>query len=244
MLSRIALAATLATLLSYTAAAPAVHGLETRQDNGLGTPRQIQWLKTTPGGQGQADPGVYCLNVNSPGFSSRTIGMLVSRQVHGITIAYQPLFANHSSTCVSGGPGAVDGSGHPADVQLFYYNLGATQIKVQDTTTGEVSCVDFGNTSNGSPITIAACDVNAPGQKLYITDDFHIAVENGPGQCMDVQAESGIQPIRPYGILKSVQSWQVRFPCCPAFVEHELKKTCQCTAGNENQVRLREATLP
>jgi hypothetical protein len=102
---------------------------------------------------------------------------------------------------------------------LFYYNLGATQIKVQDTTTGEVSCVDFGNPSNGSPITIAACDANAPGQKLYITDDLHIAVENGPGQCMDVQAESGIQPIAPYGILKSVQSWEVCIPRLPAVVE-------------------------
>lgn len=75
MPSRIALAATLATLLSYATAAPTIRGLEARQDNGLGTPRQIQWLKTAPGGQGQADPGVYCLNVNSPGFSSRTIGM-------------------------------------------------------------------------------------------------------------------------------------------------------------------------
>jgi hypothetical protein len=129
-----------------------------------------------------------------------------------------PTFSTYSGSCVSGGPGAVDGSGHPADTQLFYYNLGATKIKVQDTTSGEVSCVDFANASNGSPITIAACNDNAPGQNLYITDDFHIAVENGPGQCMDVVADSGIQNVKPYGILKSVSAWD-------------------CFGGNENQVR-------
>jgi hypothetical protein len=124
-----------------------------------------------------------------------------------------------SSTCVPGGPGSTEASGHPADVQLFYYNLGATQIRVQDTTTGEVFCVDFGSPTNGSPITIATCDANAPGQKLSITDDLHIAVENGPGQCMDVRAESVELPVKPYGLLKEVQSWEVRVPRCPAVVE-------------------------
>jgi hypothetical protein len=127
---------------------------------------------------------------------------------------------NHSGGCISGGPGDVDGSGHPADVQLFYYNLGATKIKVKDTASNEVFCVDFGNNpSNNGRITIATCDDNAPGQKLYITDDLHIAVENGPGQCLDIQSDSGIQNVKPYGILKSAQSYQVRIPRRPAVVE-------------------------
>lgn len=121
-----------------------------------------------------------------------------------------------SGSCFNIGPGEISGSGGPGDAQLFYYNLGATKIRMFDTASNEVFCVDFGNPTNGGRISIAACDDNAPGQNLYITDDRHIAVENGPGQCMDVQAESGIQPVRPYGILKSIQSWE-------------------CSFGNENQ---------
>ncbi|GHJ84556.1 hypothetical protein NliqN6_0958 [Naganishia liquefaciens] len=162
-----------------------------------GPARQIRWLKTTPEEPGQAGPGEKCLQVNSPGFSTRTIGI---------------------GGCFNVGPGETNGSGGPGDAQLFYYNLGATKIQMFDTASDEVFCVDFGsNPANGGRISIAACDDNAPGQRLYITDDHHIAVENGPGQCMDVQAESGIQNVRPYGILKSIQSWQ-------------------CSFGNENQI--------
>jgi hypothetical protein len=74
MLSHLALVATLAALVSYTTAAP-VHGLEARQSTPLGEARQIRWLKTTPEEPGQAGPGEKCLQVNSPGFSSRSIGM-------------------------------------------------------------------------------------------------------------------------------------------------------------------------
>jgi hypothetical protein len=75
----------------------------------------------------------------------------------------------------------------------FYYNLGATKIQMFDTASDEVFCVDFGsNPANGGRISIAACDDNAPGQRLYITDDHHIAVENGPGQCTSSLAVSNI----------------------------------------------------
>lgn len=121
------------------------------------------------------------------------------------------------------GPGESSAGG-PGDVQLFYYNIGATKIQVVDTTTSEVRCVDFGdNPTDGGTIRINPCVDNAPGQNLFITDDLHIAVENGPGQCLDVQAESGIQPIRPYGAVKSVQSWS-------------------CVFGNENQVSRKESS--
>ena len=127
----------------------------------------------------------------------------------------------HSGYCRDLGPGERDGSGNIGDIQLFYYNVGATKIQVVDTTTSEVRCVDFGdNPTNGGTIRISPCVDNAPGQNLYITDDLHIAVENGPGQCLDVQAESGLQPIKPYGAVKSVQSYD-------------------CSFGNENQVRIR-----
>lgn len=124
----------------------------------------------------------------------------------------------YSGYCRNLGPGETDGSGNIGDTQLFYYTLGSTKIKVVDTTTSEVRCVDFGdNPTNGGTIRINPCVDNAPGQNLYITDDLHIAVENGPGQCLDVQAESGLQPIKPYGAVKSVQSYD-------------------CVFGNENQV--------
>ncbi|KAI5448927.1 hypothetical protein NCC49_005750, partial [Naganishia albida] len=60
---------------------------------------------------------------------------------------------------------------------------------------------------------------DVPQQQLYITDDNHIAVENGPGSCADVRAESGPQGshARPYGSLKDLQSWT-------------------CTYGNTNQI--------
>lgn len=128
-----------------------------------------------------------------------------------------PTDLDNSGNCLNVGPGESTPLG-PGDLQLFYYNLGATKIRVLNPDTGEVSCVDFGdNPTNGSPIRLASCVDNAPGQNLYITDDLHIAVENGPGQCLDVQAESGTRPTAPYGSVKDVQSYE-------------------CSFGNENQV--------
>ncbi|GHJ84565.1 hypothetical protein NliqN6_0967 [Naganishia liquefaciens] len=196
MLSYLAVAGTLASLLTSTAAAP-INGLDTRADAVPdGVPRQIRWLKTTPESPGQAAPGEYCLQVGPPGFSTGIVNI---------------------GGCFNASPGEST-SGGPGDLQLFYYNLGATKIRVFNPDTSEVQCVDFGdNPSDGSSIRLAQCVDNAPGQNLYITDDLHIAVENGPGQCLDVQAESGLQPIRPYGVVKSVQSWS-------------------CSSGNDNQI--------
>ena len=62
------------------------------------------------------------------------------------------------------------------------------------------------------------CYQGLAAQSLYITDDNHIAVENGPGQCLDVQAESSPDTSGPYPISKRLQTWD-------------------CTFGNANQVR-------
>lgn len=62
------------------------------------------------------------------------------------------------------------------------------------------------------------CYEGLAAQRLYITDDNHIAVENGPGQCLDVQAESSSDTSGPYPIIKRLQTWD-------------------CTFGNGNQVR-------
>ncbi|KAJ9107973.1 hypothetical protein QFC20_003658 [Naganishia adeliensis] len=108
-----------------------------------------------------------------------------------------------------------------AKFQIFTdssHTAGSTQIRMIDSSDGDVVCVDFGsNPANGGRITTETCDDDATGQRLYTTDDDHIAMENGPGQCMDVQAESGPLPIRLYGVLKSIQNWA-------------------CALGNPNQV--------
>lgn len=105
--------------------------------------------------------------------------------------------------------------------QRWAYNRGSTKICVAPNTyTDTEYCIDFGTNlgSNGQTLYIwQAYDV--PQQQLYITDDDHIAVENGPGNCVDVRAESGPQPdyARPFGSLKDVQIWS-------------------CSGGNTNQV--------
>ena len=111
-----------------------------------------------------------------------------------------------------------------APFQLWEYTLGSTKICVAPNSYSETRyCIDFGTNlgSNGQTLYIWQAYEGLPAQQLFITDDKHIAVENGPGQCVDVRAESGPQPAiaRPYGSLKDVQSWQ-------------------CTSGNNNQVRL------
>jgi hypothetical protein len=58
---------------------------------------------------------------------------------------------------------------------------------------------------------------DVPQQHLFITPDNHIAVENGPGHCVDIRAESTSDDSGPYPITKFAQTYQ-------------------CTAGNTNQV--------
>jgi hypothetical protein len=103
-----------------------------------------------------------------------------------------------------------------APFQTFDYTLGSTKICVSPNPYSQdiQYCIDFGTNlgADGQTLYIwQAYDV--PQQQLYITDDAHIAVENGPGQCADVRAESGPQPsyARPYGSLKDVQSWTCTF---------------------------------
>lgn len=105
----------------------------------------------------------------------------------------------------SGGCLSDTQNGEVPDLHRFFYTAGSTQIRMIDSSDGDVVCVDFGsNPANGGRITTETCDDDATGQRLYTTDDDHIAMENGPGQCMDVQAESGPLPIRLYGVLKSI----------------------------------------
>ena len=103
--------------------------------------------------------------------------------------------------------------------QQWVYNTGSTKICIAPNSfTDTEYCLDFGTNlgSNGQPLKIWQ-SYDIPAQRLYITDDNHIAVENGPGQCVDVQAESSPEPSRPYGLRKRVQTWQ-------------------CSGGNPNQV--------
>lgn len=72
-----------------------------------------------------------------------------------------------------------------SQAQRFIYNTGATTIQVSGTNL----CVEFGPGLgvNGRPLRVQNCRSNgAPGQRLFITDDNHIALQNGPGQCADV----------------------------------------------------------
>lgn len=112
--------------------------------------------------------------------------------------------------------------------QQWVYNTGSTKICVAPNSYSDTQyCLDFGTNlgANGQPLKIwQAYDV--PQQQLYITDDLHIAVEGGPGQCVDVRAESGPLPdyARPYGSQKSVQTWD-------------------CSFGNTNQVSSRKTAV-
>ncbi|KAJ9113191.1 hypothetical protein QFC22_006030 [Naganishia vaughanmartiniae] len=105
--------------------------------------------------------------------------------------------------------------------QNFVYNEGSTKIRVAPNTfTDTEFCIDFGTNlgANGQGLKIWQCYDGLPQQQLYLTGDHHIAVENRPGggQCADVRAESGPEPVKPYGVRKQVQSWE-------------------CSGGNPNQ---------
>ncbi|KAJ9104627.1 hypothetical protein QFC21_002125 [Naganishia friedmannii] len=91
--------------------------------------------------------------------------------------------------------------------QNFVYNEGSTKIRVAPNNFTETEyCIDFGTNlgANGQGLKIWECYEGLPQQQLYITDDRHVAVENRPGggQCADVRAESGPEPVRPYGVRK------------------------------------------
>ncbi|KAJ9098963.1 hypothetical protein QFC19_006187 [Naganishia cerealis] len=100
--------------------------------------------------------------------------------------------------------------------QQFIYTSGPTMIR-----TGTNFCIDFGTNlgADGQALKIWQCYPGLAQQQLFITQDRHIAVENRPvsGQCADVRAESGPEPLKPYGLTKRVQSWD-------------------CIGGNTNQV--------
>lgn len=113
--------------------------------------------------------------------------------------------------------------------QQWVYTPGSTTIRIAPNSYSDTEyCIDFGSNlgSNGQELKIWQCYDGLPAQQLYITDDNHIAVENGPGQCVDVQAESGPQPAyaRPYGEEKRLQTWD-------------------CSSGNPNQVSTRSIAI-
>jgi hypothetical protein len=104
--------------------------------------------------------------------------------------------------------------------QQWVYSAGSTTIRtVPNNFTDIEYCLDFDTNlgANGQNLKIWQCYDGLPAQSLYVTNDNHIAVENG-AQCVDVRAESSPVPTRPYGLRKEVQSWQ-------------------CSGGNPNQVR-------
>jgi hypothetical protein len=110
-------------------------------------------------------------------------------------------------------------------LQQWVYQIGSTTICLAPNSFSDVEqCIDFGTNlgANGQPLKIWQRYEGLPQQQLYITDDNHIAVANGPGNCADVQEESNTRPPRgglPYGTYKDVQSYQ-------------------CFFGNTNQVSI------
>jgi hypothetical protein len=77
-----------------------------------------------------------------------------------------------------------------SQAQSFIYNNGSTAIQVSSTNL----CVEFGPGlgRNGTPLRVQTCRSNgAPGQRLFITEDAHVALRNGPGRCADVTDAQG-----------------------------------------------------
>jgi hypothetical protein len=76
---------------------------------------------------------------------------------------------------------------HPdSPIQQFVYNPGPTAIRLN----GTDLCVDFGSKldCDGTPLSLQKCRAKgAPGQRLFITEDRHISLLNGPGRCADVR---------------------------------------------------------
>ncbi|KAI5451079.1 hypothetical protein NCC49_001957 [Naganishia albida] len=70
--------------------------------------------------------------------------------------------------------------------QQFLYTTGPTTIQLSNTDL----CVEFGPGlgKNGTPLRLdKCCEKGAPGQRLFITADNHIALEGARGQCADVK---------------------------------------------------------
>lgn len=102
-------------------------------------------------------------------------------------------------------------------LQQWVYQTGSTTICLAPNSFSDVEqCIDFGTNlgANGQALKIWQRYEGLPQQQLYITEDNHIAVANGPGNCADVQAESNTRPPRgglPYGTFKDVQSYQCTY---------------------------------
>jgi hypothetical protein len=96
----------------------------------------------------------------------------------------KPLVTSRSATCDN------------SQSQSFVYNNGSTSIQVN----GTDLCVEFGPGlgRSGTPLRVQTCRSNgAPDQRLIITDDNHVALQNGPGQCADVRNAEG--PLQSWG---------------------------------------------
>lgn len=70
--------------------------------------------------------------------------------------------------------------------QQFLYTTGSTSIQLSNTDL----CAEFGPElgKNFTPLRLdKCCEKGAPGQRLFITADNHIALEGARGQCADVK---------------------------------------------------------
>ncbi|KAJ9107986.1 hypothetical protein QFC20_003671 [Naganishia adeliensis] len=199
MLSTSIMLATLASLLMLGNASPLPQSEEApeeaipEEEESTGG-RQIRWLRESDGAE-------LCLQVDA------ITGPPEVQLKNGGAVTFGNCFTE-------------DNPNFP--FQQWVYNTGSTKICVAPNAYSDTDyCIDFGTNlgSNGQTLYIWQAYEGLPAQQLYITDDNHIAVENGPGQCVDVRAESGPQPsyARAYGSEKSVQAWD-------------------CTFGNTNQI--------
>lgn len=131
---------------------------------------------------------------------------------------YQPqLCLQLAQPLYSSGLNCFEQPGGYSPLQQWVYQTGSTTICLAPNDLTDIDyCIDFGSNlgTNGQRLKIWQRYEGLPAQQLYITDDNHIAVENGPGQCADVQQESLPVPARggvPYGSYKDLQSYQCTF---------------------------------
>ncbi|KAJ9102705.1 hypothetical protein QFC20_004978 [Naganishia adeliensis] len=141
----------------------------------VGPPRQVRW----PFAEGGT---LRCLQVEAPGFSSRTLGL-----------------------------GPCADTEVPPDYQRFYFNLGPTIVQMRNASTNnETFCLDFGNSELFADITLETCD-GSSGQQLSASREIRggptledqiiiTSTANGFGlgiECARVRVDSLVPPPNP-----------------------------------------------
>lgn len=76
---------------------------------------------------------------------------------------------------------------------------------------------------NGRPLRIQDCRRNgAPGQRIFIIDDNHIALQNGPSQYADVALVQRSERMSDYNLVSIKKSSFVRLPHVPSHLLRQV----------------------